>query len=288
MTRFFPEKRDSRRKAFNHKGRGMEQDILKQKISAIIVVRNEERKIRRCLESLRWLDEIVIVDQSSTDNTVAICKEYTDKVFVVEPKGYCEPDRALAVSKTTNDWVIYLDADETIPEELKNEIVEKIAGNNRFDSYYIPRKNYFLDEWVRGSGWYPGYVLRFFDKHRVSFSTDIHTDVKPLTAPGYLKNAIMHNTCDNLDEYLYKMNSYTSILASQAYTRGERITRRSVMTKFIFYPFVLSGYKFFFKAGFRDRFNGFLIAFLTFLTVFVMNAKLWELQKKAKFEEAQR
>jgi glycosyltransferase involved in cell wall biosynthesis len=203
---------------------------------------------------------------------------------VVEAKGFCEPDRALAVSKTSNDWVIYLDADEIIPEELKEEIAKELSRKSRFDSYYVPRKNFFLDEWIRGSGWYPGYVLRVFDKRRVSFSTDIHTDVRPLTAPGYLKSAIIHYTCDNLDEYLYKMNSYTSILASQAYSRGERISKYNVMTKFLFFPFVISVNKYFLKAGFRDKFNGLLIAFLTFLTIFLMNAKLWELQKKSKFE----
>jgi len=77
----------------------------KIKLSAIMVMRNEEKKIRRCLESVRWVDEIVVVDQSSTDDTVGICKEYTDKVFLVAPKGFCEPDRPLAVSLASNDWI---------------------------------------------------------------------------------------------------------------------------------------------------------------------------------------
>ena len=252
----------------------------KTRLSAIVIVRNEEAKIRACLESLRWVDEIVVIDQSSTDNTVNICREYTDKVFVVEAKGYCEPDRQVATSKTANDWVLYVDADEIITEELKDEIISALDDPGRSGSYCIPRKNYFLDEWIRGSGWYPGYVMRLFNKHKVRFSSDIHVDIISLTKPRYLKNAIIHVTCEIIDEYLYKLNSYTSILASQAYQAGERITPFNATSKLLVKPFVLAGYKYIFKAGFWDKFNGFFIAFLTYLTAFLMYAKLWELQKE--------
>jgi glycosyltransferase involved in cell wall biosynthesis len=252
----------------------------KVKLSAIIVARNEEKKIQSCLDSLGWLDEIVIVDQSSKDNTVNICRKYTGNVFVVEAKGYCEPDRALAASKTTNEWILYLDADEAVPRQLREEIIAVLDQPGKLDSYYIPRKNYFLGEWIRGSGWYPGYVLRLFNKNKVRFSDLIHTDIIALTKPGYLKNAIIHDTCDNIEDYLSKLNRYTSILALQAYNQGERITAVNAAGKLFFKPFILAIYKYLFKAGFRDKFNGFLIAFLTYLTVFLMHVKLWELQNK--------
>jgi glycosyltransferase involved in cell wall biosynthesis len=258
----------------------MNEKILRVKLSAIIVVRNEEKKIRSCLDSLRWVDEIVIVDQSSTDNTVKICREYTDKIFVVSAKGYSEPDRELASSKTSNDWVLYLDADEIVTEELKEEIISLLAKPGRLDSYCLPRKNYFLGQWIRGSGWYPGYVMRLFNKHQVRFTPQIHKDIIALTEPGYLKSDLLHYTCDNIEEYLGKINRYTSILAFQVYRHGERVTPVNLAYNLLLKPLAYAGYKYIFKKGFLDGFNGFLIAILTHLTVFLMYAKLWELQKE--------
>ena len=258
----------------------MDEKTLRVKLSAIIVVRNEEKRIRSCLDSLRWVDEIVIVDQSSTDNTVKICRKYTDRIFEVSAKGYCDPDRELASSKTSNDWVLYLDADEIVTEELKEEIIAILSTPGRLDSYCLPRKNYFLGQWIRWSGWYPGYVMRLFNKHKVRFTPEIHTDIIALTEPGFLKNDLLHYTCDNIEEYFGKNNRYTSILAFQAYRHGERITPLNLAYNLLLKPLVYAVYKYLFKAGFRDGFNGLFIAVLTYLTVFLMYAKLWELQKE--------
>jgi len=253
------------------------------KLSVIIVTRNEERKIKRCLDTVCWADEIVIVDQSSDDDTVKLSKEYTDKVYVVDPKGYCEPDRKVAVSHTANEWILYLDADELVSPELKEEIMRVLSGQNKNNSYYIPRKNIFLDKWIKGSGWYPGYVLRLFKKSYVNFSDNIHTDAIPITRSGYFKNPIIHYTCENIDEYLYKMNSYTSILAFQAYKKGVFIGSTNCIIKLFLVPLSRALHKYLFQAGYKDGFYGFIIACFTFLTVFMMNSKLWEIQYSDTF-----
>jgi glycosyltransferase involved in cell wall biosynthesis len=256
--------------------------MSKIKLTAILVTRNEAKNIRRCLGSLRWVDEIVIVDQSSVDDTVAICKEFTDKVYVVSNKGYCEPDRPVALSHSTSDWNLYLDADEQVSESLREELTRTLENNPERGSYYLPRKNIFLGKWIRGSGWYPGHVLRLFRKDAVCFSERIHTDVEPLGPPGYLKEPLLHYTCEDLEDYLRKLNRYTGILAQQAYEQGKRITALNCVLKIGVIPSVFAFKKFILMKGFRDGRYGVLIAFLTALTVFLMNAKLWELQEQAK------
>lgn len=255
------------------------------KISVIMVTRNEERKIRRCLESIRWVNEIVIVDQNSDDATAAICREYTDKVYIVENKGYCEPDRPAALSKTSNEWILYLDADEEVTPRLREEIENKVTVTFSdchlvFNSYYIPRKNIFLGKWIRGSGWSPGYVLRLFKRDSVRFSTRIHTDLFPVGNCGYLQEQLNHYTCEALEEYLCKLNRYTGILASQAYEKGARITRLNGAIKLFLMPGVYGLKKFILQKGFKDGLYGVLIAFLTKLTIFLMYVKVWEIQRK--------
>lgn len=252
--------------------------MSKYKLSAILVTRNEEKKIRRCLESIRWADEIVVVDQSSDDNTVTICKEYTDKVFVVSPKGFCEPDRPVALSKTINVWVLYLDADEEVPFGLKKEITELLSKEPDFNCYYISYKTFFLNKWIRGSGWYPGYTLRLFKKGAVKFSCDIHTAVIPVGAYGYLTQSIKHYTCEDLEEYIRKMNRYTNTLAQQAFKRGVRLSPFNSVLKLFLLPTAYAFKKFVFQKGFIDGVYGILIACLTWLVIFLMYAKTWEMQ----------
>lgn len=249
------------------------------KLSAILVVRNEEKKIRRCLDSLRCFDEIVIVDQSSSDNTAAICREYTDKVFIVSQKGFCEPDRPVALSKAKNEWILYVDADEFVSPELKNEIEILLSQTPEYNCYYTPRKNIFLGKWIKGSAWYPGYVLRLFKKDSIRFSEEIHTDVIPMADYGYLKECIVHYACEDLNEYLIKIGRYTSLLARQAYERGKRITLANCIWKLFILPIVYFLHRFIIKRGFIDGFHGLLIAYLTLATVFMMHVKLWEIQR---------
>jgi glycosyltransferase involved in cell wall biosynthesis len=249
------------------------------KLSVILVTRNEEKKIRRCLESVRWADEIVVVDQSSTDATVALCKEYTDKVNVVAEKGFCEPDRITAASLAANQWLFYLDADEEVSPGLRKEI-EQVLSEPEFEVYYLPRKNIFMGKWIRGSGWYPGYVPRLFKKGSVRFPLRIHEDIKPLCFFGYLKCDIIHYTAESQEEYLAKLNRYTTILAVQEYQKGARITPGNMLTKLFLIPAAYAFKKFILKRGFKDGFPGMVIAALTFLTVFLMNVKLWEKQKR--------
>jgi glycosyltransferase involved in cell wall biosynthesis len=256
------------------------------RLSVIIITRNEEKNIRSCLESVKWADEIVVVDQSSTDKTADICKLYTDRVFVVEPKGYCEPDRMVAISKARGEWILYIDADERVSPELKNEILTTISSEKRnHNCYYLPRKNYFLGKWIKYCGWYPGYILRLFKKGTVIFSDRIHQDGITKEKCGFLKNDLIHLSYQNLEDYFEKFNRYTSRIAQEKYERGDQISNLNFWISFLFKPLFLFFRSYFLKRGWKEGFRGFFISFSSGLVIFVTYVKLWELLKTSKKNE---
>ncbi len=131
-------------------------------ISAIVVCFNEETNIRRCLESLKWCNDIVVVDYLRTDRTVEICREYTDRVIQRPWAGYRD-QKAFAHSQATRDWVILVDADEKVPEELQEEIRDVLTRfGDRFAAFEVPRLVYYLQRWWWRGGWYPDYDFRVF------------------------------------------------------------------------------------------------------------------------------
>ena len=251
-------------------------------ISVIMVVRNEEAQIGECLKTVSWSDEIVIIDQSSNDSTVKIAREFTDKVFLTEPKGYCEPDRNLAIEKASGRWIFYIDADERVSPELRDEILSIVRSSNIRPAYYLKRRNYFLGKWIKTCGWYPSPVLRLFKKGEVTFPNEIH-QVPPHKAEyGYLKNDLVHYSYSSLGEYFEKFNRYTTQLAVEEFTKGKRITSINVLDKFILKPIYNFFLKYFWCRGFLDGFRGFFISLSSAFTVFVASAKLWELRLKKR------
>jgi len=137
--------------------------MAKIKISAVINTRNESENIFDCLNSLKFCDEIVVVDMESTDNTKEIAKQFTDKVFDHPMVGYVEPARNFAISKAIGDWILVIDADERIPKTLAIKL-EEIAEKNEIDYVRIPRQNLIFGQWVRHSRWWPDFNIRFFKK----------------------------------------------------------------------------------------------------------------------------
>jgi glycosyltransferase involved in cell wall biosynthesis len=256
------------------------------KLSVIIITRNEEKNIRNCLESVKWADEIVVVDQSSTDKTVDICKLYTDRVFIVEAKGYCEPDRMVAISKTRGEWILYIDTDERVSPELKNEILTTISSEMKgHNCYYLPRKTHFLGRWIKGCGWYPGYVLRLFKKGTVIFSDRIHQDGTAKEECGCLRNDLIHLSYQNLEDYFEKFNRYTSRLAQEKYERSDQTSSLNFWVTCMFKPLFYFLRSYFLQKGWRDGFRGFFISFSSGLVIFVTYAKVWEFLKTSKKDE---
>ena len=249
-------------------------------ISVIMVVRNEEGQIGECLKTVSWADEIIVIDQASTDSTVNIAKKFTDNVFITEPKGYCEPDRNFAIEKASGRWIFYIDADERVLPELNHEILSIVKSDDQRPAYYVKRRNYFLGKWIKTCGWYPSPVLRLFKKGEVVFPDEIHQVPLHREEYGYLKSDLLHYSYSSLEEYFEKFNRYTTQLAKDEFQAGKRITAFNVILNFLLRPSYYFLLKYIYYRGFKDGFRGFFIAFSSALTVFVNKAKLWNILKK--------
>jgi len=250
-------------------------------ISVVIATKNEESNIRDCLESVKWAEEIIIVDDASSDKTVEICKVYTDKIFINDSKGSFHKNKNLGLEKATANWVLSLDADERIPESLSKEIRIAIKDERKV-GYYISRKNFFLGKWIRGCGWNPDYIIRLFRKGITKWPLEIHgvPKIEDKERVGYLRNSMIHISYASFEQFFDKSTRYTTRLAKEEYEKGVRITKANFPILFLAKPFLWFFWKYFLKRGYRDGFRGFFISISSALTIFMTYVKLWEMNRK--------
>lgn len=253
-----------------------------EKLSAILVARDEEQNIRTCLESIGWIDEIIVViDSRSTDQTEAIARELTPHVFVREWQGYSGA-KTFALHQARHEWILWIDADEQVPVELREEIRQRLNDPADYVAFEIPRLAYFLGRWIWHSGWYPGHVLRLFRKSRAQF-TDVlvHEGVQVDGPVGVLKNHLLHYTDRDTAHYFRKYDQFTSLAARQLFERG----RKFRIVDLLFRPLILFIKMYFFKQGFRDGIQGLILAVFSANYVFTKYAKLWEKQYLATLKK---
>lgn len=242
-------------------------------LSVIIIARNEARRIESCLQSARFADEIVLVDSGSADDTVAIARKYADRVIESAWLGY-GPTKQLALEHATCDWVLWLDADERVPPDLRDEILAVVEKEDHA-GYRIARKTLFLGHWIRHCGWYPDYVLRLFRRGADPRFTDdgVHEALRIRGPTGDLKHPMIHDTDPTLHHYLAKFNSFTSLGARQLYLSG----RRFRLTDLVFRPIFTLFKMYVLNRGFLDGLPGFILCGLSACYVFTKYAKLWHL-----------
>jgi len=243
------------------------------KLSAYVLTFNEEGKIRDALESLKWADEIVVLDSHSTDRTEQICREYTDKVYQCDFAGFGRL-RNRALELVTHDWVLSIDADERATDELRKEIQAELARGPRADAFFVPRKNLFLGRWIRHCGWYPDYRQpQFFNKHKLRYRDDlVHEGFDATGTVDYLHGHALQYPFRDLGEYLRKMSRYSSLMAEQMANRGRRFRAHQLVTHPVFTFFKMYGL----RQGFRDGMPGLILSLLYAYYTFVKYAKLWE------------
>ena len=252
------------------------------KISAVINTLNEEKKIGRCLASLKgFANEIIVVDMMSTDSTVEIAKKYGAKVFKHKRISYVEPARNFAISKTKHDWVLILDPDEEIKEELKTFLKQEIK-KPQADYYRIPRKNIIFGKWMKHSGWWPDFNIRFFKKGTVTWNEVIHsvpmTTGKGLDLPEHQDLAIKHRHYSSVEEYITRMNRYTTIQARNLNKSGIEFRWRDTLIK----PSSEFLRRYFAEEGYKDGLHGLVLSLLQVLSELVVYVKLWQKQKFRK------
>ncbi len=249
-------------------------------ISVCIITRDEEDNIEECLESVRWADELIVLDSFSRDKTVEISKRYTDKVFQSEWQGFSK-SKNLCVEKASCEWILNIDADERVSEELRDEIIKELAAPNS-DGYYIPRENYFLGRCIRHCGWYPDYNLRLFKKENGRFrERAVHESVALNGRVGYLKGHLKHWTYKTIKDYINRLNLYTDLsieelLKSRFKPPFTLRLKIKLLINMIFSPGFTFSKMFFLRLGFLDGTYGFVISYLYCSYTFVKYAKLWE------------
>ncbi|MGZ8151480.1 MAG: glycosyltransferase family 2 protein, partial [Methylovulum sp.] len=179
-------------------------------LSVIIITKNEGAHIGSCLKSVLWADEIIVLDSGSEDDTVEICKQYTDNVFITDWPGFgIQKQRAL--DKAQGDWVLSIDADEVVTTELRMEI-ENTLQQEQFNGYQIPRLSSYCGKQIRHGGWWPDYVLRLFRRNAGYFTDSlVHERIVVEGKAGKLTSPLLHDTYENLEEVLNKVNSYSSL-----------------------------------------------------------------------------
>jgi len=248
---------------------------MKSTLSVIIIVKNEEHDIRDCLESVAWADEIIVLDSGSVDNTLSIAKEYTDKVYSSPDwQGFgVQKNRALV--HASGDWVLSLDADERVSDDLHQEIANVIQSASPC-IYKLPRLSSYCGKFIRHSGWWPDHVARLFKRGEASFSNDLvherlvfQGEAAKLTAP------LLHITYKDLDEVISKINQYSTLGARNSYQKG----KRGGLTSAIAHGFWAFVRTYIFRAGFLDGAEGLMLAISNAEATYYRYLKLFFLSK---------
>ena len=240
------------------------------RLSVIIIARNEARNLADCLESVRFADEIVVVDSGSTDETVDIARSLGARVEVTSDWPGFGPQKNRALALATGDWVLSLDADERVTPDLAAAIADTLRAP-RHDAYDMPRLSSFCGRFIRHSGWWPDRVLRLFRRGTARFSDDtVHEKILPAGSVGHLEPHLLHYTYPDLDTAVAKMNRYSTDSARSLHARGRRASIGTAIGHGL-WTFIRL---YFFKRGFLDGRHGFLLAATAAAGSFYRYAKL--------------
>lgn len=254
------------------------------KISAVISVYNEEKNIEKCLRSLAFADEIIIVDNNSTDRTVELARKFTKKIYSQKnDPSKIDIQKNFGFEKATGGWILSVDADEEVSPKLAEEIKREIQ--NPVNGYYIPRKNIIFGKWIEHSGWYPDFQLRLFRKGKGKF-TKVHVH-EPLSLDGkvgYLKNELIHYNYDTVSQFLQKAINIYIPNEAKDYLDGGYVFSYADAIRFPLKEFLS---RFFLRKGYRDGFYGLMLAMLMALYHFLIFAEIWELNKFKDLDEKQ-
>lgn len=225
-------------------------------LSVIVITKNEAANIRACLESVSWADEIIVVDSGSQDDTVAICREFTPHVYSHDWPGF-GPQKNRALGYATKDWVLSLDADERVTPELRREIEEILSRKDLIAAYDIPRLSSYCGRFMRHSGWHPDFVTRLFRRGSARFSDDlVHERLLVEGQTAQLGGMLLHHAYDDLEQVLRKLDHYSSAGAQMMHQRGRQATLSGAVLRGL-WSFVRT---YFFRAGFLDGREGFMLA----------------------------
>ncbi|OVE73838.1 hypothetical protein BVX94_02665 [bacterium B17] len=253
---------------------------MREKISACITAGNEEKNIRRCLKSVSWADEIVVVDSFSSDRTVEICKEFTDRVFKHRWLGYIG-QKNLIKDLAHGPWILFIDADEEISDKLREEIIAEFESGRAesYDGYEFPRMVKYLGKWIKHGDWYPDVKLRLFRKNRgVCGGEEPHDRTTVMGPVRRMKGDLHHYTYTDTSHQIKTIDHFANIAADGFLKRNRKFRISDILVR----PASRFIRSYIIRRGFMDGLPGLIIATTTSFGVFLKYAKLWERQNSAR------
>ena len=244
-----------------------------EKISAVIITLNEERNIVRCLKSLEWVDEVLVVDSGSTDRTVELCEAHGARVIKAEWLGFGKT-KHFAVEQATYDWILSIDADEEVTPSLKEKIKSILENPDVTVAYRIKRQAFYPGQAIKHSGWQKDYPLRLFNRKNGNFNDrEVHESVDFNGQVQYIQEPLYHYTYPTISSHIQKMDRYTNLSATE-------LTRKSTILGSLGRAFFRFIKMYFLKAGFLGGRIGFILCLNSAFGIYLKYIKLWEKEQK--------
>ena len=250
--------------------------MTRPRLSVVVVTLNEEERLRACLESVAWADELIVVDAESQDKSVQIAREFTDRVIVRPWPGFAA-QKNFGLAEAGGDWILSLDADEQVSPELRDEITRVLAVDGPHDGYRAPRRNIFWGRWIRHGGLWPDWQLRLFKRGRAWFGERaVHESVAVTGSVGRLEAPLVHRSYRDVSDFLARADRYSTLAAEEWVRSGTRVRASDLLLR----PAGRFLSMYVLKGGCLDGRRGFLLATLYAYYVFIRSAKAWELREK--------
>ncbi len=258
-------------------------NAAKVPVSAYMLTFNNARTVEKALQSLSWVDEIVVVDSFSTDATLDLVRKYTTNVQQRKWPGFRDQYQ-YAADQCSHDWVVFIDADEEISPELATEMQQELQRNaaapetERIQGYHGHRRTYYLGKWIIHGGWVPDHEIRLYNRISGCWKGDLHANVHVDGPVEHLKHFYYHYTYADIADQLQTINKYSSMAAADMQENGKCFS----WLHFLGNPLARFCRDFFFKRGFLDGMPGLIVAVNTMFYVFAKHAKLWEAQRQTQ------
>ena len=250
---------------------------LKKGISVCIITKNEENAIANCISSLSWANEVIVLDSFSEDRTLEIAKKMNARIYKRKFDNFAQ-QKNVCISYAKYEWVLSVDADEVVTENLSRQILQLLNNENiKYNGYKIPRITLYLNQWIKHSGWYPNYSIRLFKKNSGKFcSSAVHEKVIVTGKVGKINFPLLHYSYRNISEHINKINFYSTLIANEKFSQGESSSVLWAILKSIS-KFILT---YFWRLGILDGKVGLIISVLGGYYNFQKYIKLWELKNK--------
>jgi (heptosyl)LPS beta-1,4-glucosyltransferase len=246
------------------------------KVSVTVITQNEAHRLAEALQSVAWADERIVVDSGSTDDTLAIARQFADRVETRAWDGYAS-QKNYAASLATHDWILSLDADERVGVALGDEIRELLKTEPAARGYRVPRVTNYLGQWIRSTDWWPDWQLRLYDRRAGQWArVHVHESVRMSAPVEKLRGELLHHPYADIADHLDTIDRYTTIAANELYDRG----RRSGPLRIIGHAKMAFLRNYILRGGFRQGTTGLVVSLLNSYYVMLKFAKLWERQRK--------